>query len=506
MNALRPSPILVASFLILTGAVVFLVHGLLNPRATLVEFLIQSKGLVTALGAVLSLFFAPTLFLFFINIKPASWLVRVAKHTTPAWLQRPANLSTVILSLSVALVVAGANIYSDETEFESKYRVLMQQIHQGVLDEASANLAHLKIEWGKIRYEKNKLDLAAIGVDVQRRWRLQDLRLDRWQQSIGELKAWLERKGSSGDFDAQALLARAYAAAGSQDTAIELLKSLDNSRLLPFQRGEAAIYLGEIYMKQGEFDSSLREFERVNEAILIDNKESKSMMLRKKGICQAQLRDWAGARRSFEQALALSVDKSILLSNVGFVIMLSGDYPTAISVLRQAEGIDEKDSVTQLNLAIAYTLDKQYDLARDVLKRALVRAKANGRDPRAQADVKLDFLIEAWLKLRQNPAYRTGVIEAIRRSDGLVPEPTVISQLAKSNEDSARIYLGAGEAVLRYQDLYGLEFIAADFFRQAQSVLHNQLLRDQALARIGKLPPSAQRAPMTTHAAIAATK
>jgi hypothetical protein len=117
-----------------------------------------------------------------------------------------------------------------------------------------------------------------------------------------------------------------------------------------------------------------------------------------------------------------------------------------------------------------HTKRNDFPSARDQLKLAWEQTSKSTINAGYQSNEVLIRTLQAWVQLRQNPAYRTGVVQLVRQSQGLVPVPEEIAEVVASRQRVAQTYLEAARLVLRHQNLHGLEFIAYDFLLQILEV------------------------------------
>jgi tetratricopeptide (TPR) repeat protein len=128
----------------------------------------------------------------------------------------------------------------------------------------------------------------------------------------------------------------------------------DYSKLSPKELETRA----DAFRSQREIAAALELYRR---AIARDPKNA--VLYNKAGMAQLILRDYEGARRSFERATKLQKDFAEAINNLGVVYYQRRDYRRAAQLYKKAIKLRPESSSFHLNLGSAYFDDKQLEAA-----------------------------------------------------------------------------------------------------------------------------------------------
>ena len=472
-----------------SGSAVYLAHGIYDPRSTVSEFIREAEGIVATVASLVSTLFVPLLTLLF----KRTWGVRRLRLTllrlVPSRLRSFGWAAAGLLALSGALLAAGWRLHQRETPFEVQFNSIMDTVYEEEYGVAERELATL--QRARIAYELGLLDLGAMAAQAQRYWVTHSASSADWTHLSDALTAWEQSNPTLRPFDVLALKGRIRLAIGPQALALQTLDLARKRATRAPEQVAASLYLGEALMKSERFSDALPVFQSA--ALHADyDDERKALVLRKLGVCKAMLRDWAGAESDFLEALSLTpTTAAVLYSNLGFARTAHGNFSSAIEALQRAIELSPDDPVPRINLGITYAQQGQYDLADEALTQAWNLTDHNTKKPTRSSDAVLVRLTQAWVQLRHNSSYRTGVVEYVRRAQGITPVPAKIAELVSEPDTVARIYIDGARLVLGNQNLYGLEFMAFDFLQEAINVTGDDPIRQEARALIASLPPVA---------------
>lgn len=469
----------------LSGSAVYFAHGIYEPRATLSEFVRDANGLTATVASLVSAIFVPLLTFLFKRSLSVRWLRRTLLRVVPTVLRSSGWAAVALALMSSALLATGWRLHQRVTPFESQFNRIMDTLYEEEYGLAERELATLL---ARNAYELSLLDLGKFAAQVQRYWVTHSASSADWARLSDSLTAWQQAHATLREFDVLALKGRILLATQQQESALHTFDlATKNSARAP-EQVVAALYLGEALMKSERFSDALPVFQRAALQADYDN-ERKALVLRKLGVCKAMLRDWAGAEGDFSQALTLTrTSTAVLYSDLGFVRTAHGNFSAAIEALQRAIELSPDDPVPRINLGITYAEQGLYNLADEALAQAWNSTDRHTVRPTRSSDAVLVRLTQAWVQLRHNSSYRTGVVEYVRRAQGITPVPAKIADLVSEPNTVARIYIDGARLVLSNQNLYGLEFMAFDFLREAGNVADDHEIKAAAGSLIASLP------------------
>jgi Flp pilus assembly protein TadD len=121
----------------------------------------------------------------------------------------------------------------------------------------------------------------------------------------------------------------------------------------------------EVYLKKGNFNQAIREFETVLEKWLDDPR-----CYNKLGVCYASLRDFVKAKSYLEKALALDLEYPEPYNNLGNICLEEKEYEKAIELYKKALELNPDYAAAHSNLGLAYKRTKRTNEAVKHFKRA----------------------------------------------------------------------------------------------------------------------------------------
>lgn len=468
-------------------------HALINRHASFPEFIAQASGLSTVVTGFLSIFIAPLWYFLFSKsaggeqIERTADAVKRSMFATRAWITITAMAAIVVLAVSYTCY-----LQSRPTRFDIEFESLMTQVHEEVLHIAETRLARLKAAGARIKYEEDLLRLADLGVRVQRGWLTRSTSVVEWELLRAELNDWEASSSAARPVDVNLLIGRAQLAQGHTDLAEHTLRAALQDAKTSRMRAIAAVHLGEMLLSRRSYTDALHVYQI---AMALEKEltgERLAIARRKIGICKALLRDWQGAIEEFSAAVKVAdASRAIVFSNLGFALTAAQEFDRAIAALGTAIELAPTDPVPYMNLAIAHAERKDYPQARDALNLAWERTSKSTTNAGYASNEVLVRLLQAWVQLRENPAYWTGVVQLVRQSQGHLPVPEEIAEVVASRERVAQAYLHAARSILKHQNLHGLEFIAYDFLVEVREISQSERLQELAEKAIEGLPQSA---------------
>lgn len=127
--------------------------------------------------------------------------------------------------------------------------------------------------------------------------------------------------------------------------------------------------LGVAYEQRGESELALREYQRAAE---LDADWARPLINR--GNVLAVSQDWAGAEKSYRQALRRETTSAEAMNNLAWVLLQAGEGGAALDYARQAVTIDPKQPAYLDTLAEILVVKKAFPEAREVIAQALALA------------------------------------------------------------------------------------------------------------------------------------
>jgi Flp pilus assembly protein TadD len=121
----------------------------------------------------------------------------------------------------------------------------------------------------------------------------------------------------------------------------------------------------EDYLKKGNFNQAIREFETVLEKWPDD-----SRCYNKLGVCYASLRDLVKAKSYFEKALTLDVKYPEPYNNLGNICLEEKEYEKSIKLYKKALELNPDYAAAHSNLGLAYKKTKRINEAVKQFKKA----------------------------------------------------------------------------------------------------------------------------------------
>ncbi|GAG27203.1 unnamed protein product, partial [marine sediment metagenome] len=119
------------------------------------------------------------------------------------------------------------------------------------------------------------------------------------------------------------------------------------------------------YLKKGNFNQAIREFETFLEKWPDDPK-----CYNKLGVCYASLRDFVKAKSYLEKALALDLKYPEPYNNLGNICLEEKEYEKSIELYKKAVELNPDYAAAHSNLGIAYKRTKRINEAVKHFKRA----------------------------------------------------------------------------------------------------------------------------------------
>ncbi len=119
------------------------------------------------------------------------------------------------------------------------------------------------------------------------------------------------------------------------------------------------------YLKKGNFNQAIREFETVLEKWPDDPR-----CYNKLGVCYASLRDFVKAKSYLEKALALDLEYPEPYNNLGNICLEEKEYEKAIELYKKALELNPDYAAAHSNLGLAYKRTKRTNEAVKHFKRA----------------------------------------------------------------------------------------------------------------------------------------
>lgn len=121
----------------------------------------------------------------------------------------------------------------------------------------------------------------------------------------------------------------------------------------------------ENYLKKGNFNQAIREFETVLEKYPDDPKCHNKL-----GVCYASLRDFVKAKLYLEKALVLDLEYPEPYNNLGNICLEEKEYEKAIGLYKKALELNPNYAAAHSNLGLAYKRTKRTNEAVKHFKRA----------------------------------------------------------------------------------------------------------------------------------------
>ena len=121
----------------------------------------------------------------------------------------------------------------------------------------------------------------------------------------------------------------------------------------------------ENYLKKGNFNQAIREFETVLEEWPNDPR-----CYNKLGVCYASLRDFIKAKSYLEKSLALDLTYPEPYNNLGNIYLEEKEYKKSIELYKKALKLNPDYAAVHSNLGLAYKRTKRIDEAVKHFKRA----------------------------------------------------------------------------------------------------------------------------------------
>ncbi len=449
-------------------SLLFFVHAIFDPRSTVSEFAGGLEGWAAVFGALISF-----------SIIPAYEISRGKKidgdeirgGVSRIFDRYPRMISIILFSISLFMICISIFIRSIDTSFESGARKLLFSAHEERCDDTHEGLQSLKGLQRRLAYQNDIVELLEDALVVcklgsGRAFSAKDL--DRIKSS---LRQWRQRNGFYFVDHVMLFEATVESAQGRPDLAALQLNELRRSGRAGSQlRLIIAFKIGNILLKKQEYESALEEFDRALSSDYILSNESKSIILRRRGICHAMLLNWEFAIADFQKILE-SADTSlpVVHSNLGFAFMGGRRFVEAERHFQEAIRLDPSDPVPILNLSIALAEQERFDEAREVLSVAWERTDKKTMTSDLASDAVLAKLVAAWMQIRENPDYTTGFIQYAREAKGLPPNNDAIAKIVQNSISAMNYHLETAERILQHQNLHGLEFMAADILTVASA-------------------------------------
>jgi tetratricopeptide (TPR) repeat protein len=469
-----------------------LTYALLAPRATFDEFVKVAAGLNAAIAALAALFLVPALWIVFRGRTPKE----ATREAVSAWRwhsrRRSRLIATLSFSAATVIIVTASYLRQQPTRFELAFDDLMIDLHQEQVATTEAKLAQLRTLQPQFTLESGLIDLATFGIAVQRAWLHRSLSVPELEETRAKLSAWASTRQSIREFDTRALQGRLLLLLGRPNDSADELAQATRIAATVKQQVVAAIYFAETNLARRQYNEALQLLQLASEHSESLTSERRSVVIRKRGICKALLRDWEGAAKDFAEALKFAdTTKPIVLSNLGFAQTALRQYDVAVMTLGQAINAAPTDPVPRINLAIAHTESGQYEQARDALELAWTNTSKTPGAPSPSLNAALVKIVQAWVQVRQNGSYRTGVVDQLRQGRGLPRDPEAIKRVVRSSTLLSEEYITAAEMTIRHQNLHGLEFIAFDFLNEAKKLKTTESVHKRIDALLSQLPAGA---------------
>ena len=119
------------------------------------------------------------------------------------------------------------------------------------------------------------------------------------------------------------------------------------------------------YLKKGNFNQAIREFETFLEKWPDDPR-----CYNKLGVCYASLRDFVKAKSYLEKALSLDLEYAEPYNNLGNICLEEKEYEKSIDLYKKALELNPDYAAAHSNLGIAYKRTKRINEAVKHFKRA----------------------------------------------------------------------------------------------------------------------------------------
>jgi len=119
------------------------------------------------------------------------------------------------------------------------------------------------------------------------------------------------------------------------------------------------------YLKKGNFNQAIREFETVLEKWPDD-----SRCYNKLGVCYASLRDFVKAKSYLEKALTLDLKYPEPYNNLGNICLERKEYEKSIELYKKALELNPDYAAAHSNLGLAYKRTKRINEAVKQFKKA----------------------------------------------------------------------------------------------------------------------------------------
>lgn len=121
----------------------------------------------------------------------------------------------------------------------------------------------------------------------------------------------------------------------------------------------------ENYLKKGNFNQAIREFETV-----LEKHPDDPRCYNKLGVCYASLRDFIKAKSYLEKALKFDLEYSEPYNNLGNICLEEKEYEKSIELYKKALELNPDYAAAHSNLGLAYKRTKRINEAVKHFKRA----------------------------------------------------------------------------------------------------------------------------------------
>lgn len=344
---------------------------------------------------------------------------------------------------------------------------------------AGACLGNLSTEASTPRHHQ-QLALGGLCVEVATLMRDRSTDAGAWQTVLANAEEWEQHNVAT--VFSRVVVARATAHAGDAEGALRVTSEADRLARGDDQEALTALVRGEIEISRNNWARALVAYEAARDK---NPAADEAEILKNLALIYFQLRRWNEAEAMLQRSLEKYggvEQRGLLLSNIGFLQTLQGETAKAEATLQAALGFDSEDVVTQQNIAILKTLEKEYPSAEHLFT-AIAARPLIGNDRRRNS------FLWAWSRLRNpdEPEYR--VIMALQEADGQADEEAAIA-LARNPLSMIDEMMYAADLVDANRGTYGLEFIEAAFLCRAIAYHKDPAKRAALSRRLAGLPPA----------------
>jgi tetratricopeptide (TPR) repeat protein len=475
--------IFVTSLAVCGGAVLTLCRALFEPGATWSEFLSDTKGILSAAAVALSFIVGPVLFIFERSALIAKIRTTI-QHSFLSTYARSVTTCILLIAFDCSSILAARALGAHPTKFDDLVKRCQTYAFRLESSLANACLSNAESE-ARLDAHKQQITLAKSCAQISNMMRDRIDDAEEWRHVYASVNEWEQRNTRS--VFSRLAIAQASMHIRNPEMALRAVDEADRLVRDAKEKALSSLVRGEVEIARRNWTGALTAYET---ALARNSSADTPETLKNLAIVYFQLRRWGDAERTLLSAkdkyfTTGAVDQlALILSNIGFIQMLEGKLNEAEATIKESLGADQLDIVTRQNMAILQTLKGDYVLAERIL---------DSIDPGLKtglSDFRRNKLLKAWSRMRNTARPQYEVLMALQEARGVKPS----EQQAKDDISNQHLVLDemifAADLVKLNEGTYGLEFIEADFLRQAISLEKDNTRRDLLQQRLNNLPPA----------------